>query len=392
MTPTETHKLFHDLSVKASEYVTNRNSVPKVPRNFTQAEVKRFLNVKNAQVIERALQEIGVDPRAQDGARWLIDIDAAYKVRSLLGDNARISPKFTRKPGQKLQVICVQNQKGGVGKTITASNLGSCLAIEYPEEYRIGLIDTDPQRTLTLYYLQEQDDYFSVGDLIQKDYELENGETEKDVISNAFQQTLVPNLRILPAHQRDRGLENWFHREMLHNRLTNPYGRIKEIIEAVEDEFDIIIIDTPPSTCFATLNAYLAATSVIFPIQMAENDIDATCGYFQFITELWALLEELGHPGYDFVKLLITNYAQSKATTETLNDFSLFFGQYIYPDRFNHSEAIKECAKVMSTISDMSKSEYPGRTKKVFENAETNIFQVTSQIYRDIRDVWFQGK
>ena len=159
------------------------------------------------------------------------------------------------------------------------------------------------------------------------------------------------------------------------------------MIEAVKDEFDIIIIDTPPSLSYGTYNSYFAATSVVFPLSITENDIDATCSYFSYIPQVWALLANADHPGYDFMKILITNHRDSSTTTELMNSLYEHFATYLYSKEFKHSEAIRQASSLLSTVFDMSKSEYP-KSKATFQSAQQNAFEVTSQIMRDVVSVW----
>ncbi len=162
---------------------------------------------------------------------------------------------------------------------------------------------------------------------------------------------------------------------------------MNNIIDSIKDEFDIIIIDTPPSLGYATYNAYFAATSVIFPLSITENDIDATCSYFSYIPQVWALLANADHKGYDFMKILLTNHRDSSTTTELMNNLYNHFSPYLYSKEFKHSEAVRQAASLLSTVFDMSKSEYP-KSKATFQTAQQNSYEVTSQIQRDILNVW----
>lgn len=388
----ETYKAFEALRQGAENYIVRRNNAyKKEVRYFTRIEASNYLSV-DGKTVDKYVKMAGIDPNRHEDAAWLIDINEMYQVRELLPLDKRIEHKFTRPKNHKLQVIVVQNQKGGVGKTISAATIASGLATEFHEEFRVGVIDLDPQNTLSTYYAPivegEENQWLSVGDLMAGKFEMEEDETFSDVVSESFLQTTIPNLRILPATQDDRSLENWFHRQLHNQSLDKPYHLLKNIIDAVENEFDIIIIDTPPSMGFATINGYFAATSVIFPMQVAENDIDATCNYFKFIPELWELIDDHGHTGYDFMKILLTNHKTSSSTTTLQNKLSNVFGSFIYSREFNNSEAIKECSRLVSTLFDISKSEYPGRTKSVFQKAKDNAYEVTSQVYRNIVDVW----
>ncbi|MEY8201296.1 MAG: AAA family ATPase [Colwellia sp.] len=384
---------FQELKISADAYIARRNQRlladhRKELRNFTRAEAYTYLDI-DAKTLDRYVKATEIDPRRHEDSQWSINIEEIYQVRALLPENLRREEKFTCSEKQKTQVIVIQNQKGGVGKTVSAATIASGLATEFHQEYRVGLIDMDGQATLSMYYATESDlqGNLSIGDLMMKNFDLDDCETFSDAVSESFIQTTIPNLRILPASQSDRAIEGWFHEQVFNQVISSPYSILHNIIDSVKNEFDIIIIDTPPSLGYATYNAYFAATSVIFPLSITENDIDATCSYFSYIPQVWALLANAEHPGYQFMKILLTNHREGSTSTELLNKLDEYFGPYLYSKEFKHSEAIRQCSSLLSTVFDMSKSEYP-KTKSSFQTAQQNAHEVTSQIMRDIVHVW----
>ncbi|EIA1590729.1 AAA family ATPase [Vibrio parahaemolyticus] len=389
----QTTSHFQSLKQGADAYIKRRNqrllaNHRKELRNFTRAEASAYLGI-DAKTLDKYVTAAEIDPRRHEDSQWSIDIAEIYRVRDLLPEALRKEPKFSRSEQQSAQVIVIQNQKGGVGKTVSAATVASGLATEFHQEYRVGLIDMDGQATLSMYYAPEadQEGNLSVGDLIMRNFDLDEGETFEQAVSEAFLETTIPNLRILPAAQSDRAIEGWFHEQVFSHKLPSPYSILTEIIDAVKDEFDIIIIDTPPSLGYATYNAYFAATSVVFPLSITENDIDATCSYFSYIPQVWALLANANHDGYDFMKILLTNHRDSSTTTELMNSLYDHFASYLYSKEFKHSEAIRQASSLLSTVFDMSKSEYP-KSKSTFQTAQQNGYEVTSQIQRDILNVW----
>nr|AKN37229.1 Chromosome (plasmid) partitioning protein ParA [Vibrio genomosp. F6] len=389
----QTTTTFQQLKEGADGYIKRRNqrllaNHRKELRNFTRAEASAYLGI-DAKTLDRYVTATEIDPRRHEDSQWSIDISEMYRVRDLLPENLRKDPKFSRSDKQKTQVVVIQNQKGGVGKTVSAATIASGLATELHQEYRVGLIDMDGQATLSMYYAPEaeQEGNLSVGDLMMRTFDLDEGETYQDAVSEAFLETTIPNLRILPASQSDRAIEGWFHEQVFSHTLASPYSILDEIIDAVKDEFDIILIDTPPSLGYATYNAYFAATSVVFPLSITENDIDATCSYFSYIPQVWALLANAQHEGYDFMKILLTNHRDSSTTTELMNSLYDHFSPYLYSKEFKHSEAIRQASSLLSTVFDMSKSEYP-KSKATFQTAQQNSYEVTSQILRDLLNVW----
>jgi chromosome partitioning protein len=147
------------------------------------------------------------------------------------------------------KVIAVANQKGGVGKTTTTVNLGSCVATLGK---KVLLIDLDPQCNCTsgLGVDFRNLPYSSYDVLIN----------ERD-ITNSIHKTMIDSLDILPSSVDLAAAE-----VELVNEMAREI-RLKNAIEKVRSEYDFIFIDCPPSLGLITLNAMTAADTVLIPIQ-----------------------------------------------------------------------------------------------------------------------------
>ncbi|MBN3039044.1 MAG: ParA family protein [Candidatus Omnitrophica bacterium] len=207
------------------------------------------------------------------------------------------------------KIVAICNQKGGTGKTTSAVNICSFLAVA---NKKILLVDIDPQGNATS----------GLGiDTTGLTISVYNAILEQVDIEGAILNTAVPNLALIPSHLDLTGAEV---------ELVGVMGRefrLKKALDQIRHKFDLIVIDCPPSLGLLTINALTAADSIIIPIQ---------CEYYALVglsllARTMNLVKDHLNPALEIEGVLLTmaDY-RTNLTNEVIEEARTYFKQKVY--------------------------------------------------------------
>ncbi len=338
-------------------------------RKFSTWEITKYLIPVATAHFRRVLKANPHLPQGtsetEGGSKWFT-LQDVHLLRAHFAKEGRGRDYLPYRPkGQPAKITAVANFKGGVGKTSTAAHLAMSAALD---GYKVLVIDLDSQGSMTsIFGGKVADEWDTVFPLLARDYaeslQVENqqragrgdgplalddvlvealGKSSKDVI----QPTHWPNIDLIGAQLNlywaefqipvwRLALKGW----KLWDALTRSLER-----DGVLDDYDVVILDTPPALGYLTINGLAAADIVLVPLGASFLEFDSTGRFFDMLHSTFASIEDgenraaraLGLPetafAWDAVRVVITRFDAAQQT-ELANLAQVYFGDFMTPFR-----------------------------------------------------------
>lgn len=355
----------------------------KTLRRFSSSETAKLLGVTDSYVRHIATQEDTVTSEKSVSGRRTFSLEDVNMIRQILG---KTKPSYLpgRRPQDHLQVIAVTNFKGGSGKTTTAIHLAEYLALH---GYRVLAVDLDPQASMSAMLGFQPE--FDVNDN-ETLYGAIRYDAERRPIGEIVRQTYFTGLDLIPGNLELHEFEHDTPRALAARNSEDTdmfFMRVGAALTEVQDRYDVVVIDCPPTLGFLTLSALCAATSVLITVHPQMLDVASMNQFLSMTSDLLNVVKSAGgNLDYDWMRYLITRYEPNDGPQAQIVAFlRSLFGERVLTPMMVKSTAVSDAGLSKQTIYEAGRETMHRQT---YDRAVEAMDNVNYEVEALIRKAW----
>ena len=356
-------------------------------RHFMTNEVSRLTGIPESTLRTMSIEGKGPAPIRLENNHRAYTLDQVNDLRQLFAEQRpaeafRFSPR--RGPQDHLQIIAISIFKGGSAKTTTCLHLAHFLAMH---GFRVLCIDLDPQASLSAMFGMQPE--LDVGENETVYATLRYDEHRKPV-SNVIRQTYFPGIDLIPSNIEVMEYEHETPRVLAKGGRADGgifFERLRLAIDEVESDYDVVLLDTPPSLGFLTLGAIYAATGMIVTVHPAMLDVASMSQFLLMMGDLVTVIKDAGATiEQDFFRYLITRHNPNDAPqTEITAMLRHLFGSDVIVPTVIESTAVEAASLGKRSIYELE----PGQIgRDTFRRARESMDVVNTRIVDLIQKSW----
>jgi len=289
-----------------------------------------------------------------------------------------------RRGGEHLQILAVVNFKGGSAKTTTSAHLAHFLALL---GYRVLAIDLDPQASLSAMFGAQPE--MDVGDNETIYAPLRYG-PERRPMRDVVRNTYFTGIDLIPSNIEVMEYEHETPRVLAEKSVKQDsifFERLRLAINEVEDDYDVVVLDTPPSLGFLTLGAIYAATGLIVTVHPAMLDVMSMSQFLLMMSDMIRVIHDAGATlRQDFLHYLITRHdPNDQPQAQVVAMLRHLFAEDVLMPTAIESTAIESAGLAKRTLYELE----PGNIgRDTFRRARESMDAVNDRILELITDSW----